>query len=140
MKSFEYIEHTADVAIKTSGDTLEEAFAAAAEAMFVIITDGARVEADEQVSLEVTSDDRESLLVDFLSKIILIFEIDRLVLSEVDVEFNGSDCLKATGKGERFVDEKHGHGLHIKGVSYHMIKISDGHGDSPSHVQVLFDV
>jgi len=85
MKSFQYIEHTADVAIKASGDTLEEAFAAAAEAMFEIITDDSPIEPDRQVVVEAESDDRESLLVSFLSKIIVIFEVDRLVLSDVEV-------------------------------------------------------
>ena len=140
MKSFKYIEHTADVAIMASGDTLEEAFAAAAEAMFEIITDSSPIEPTRQIVVEAESDDMESLLVTFLSKMIVVFEIERMVLDSVEVKFDDSYRLTAIGTGEQFIEEKHGHGLHIKGVSYHMIEIFDGHGNGPSHVRVLFDV
>ena len=69
MKKYEFIEHTADIAIKAYGDTLEEAFAAAAEAMFDIITAGSEIEADKNISFAVESIDLEGLLVYFLSPV-----------------------------------------------------------------------
>jgi len=140
MKRYEFIEHTADIAIKAYGDNLEEAFAMAAEAMFDIITDQSPIERKQKVELEVESMDVEGLLVNFLSKLIVIHEVDRVVLKDFTVAFTGNNCLKAEAWGEKFIETKHGGGMHVKGVSYHMMEIAGGKGNKPSYVQVLFDV
>ncbi len=140
MKRYELIDHTADIAIKAYGATLEEAFAVAAGAMFEIITDEATITPMRRIELEVESDDRESLLVAFLSELIVKHEVEGLVLNHFVVTFVGEKRLKASAWGENFDDAKHGGGTHVKGVSYHMMEINDGKGETPCHVQVLFDV
>lgn len=140
MKRYEFIEHTADIVIKAYGDNLEDAFAAAAEAMFDIITDNSKIEPKEKVELEVVSDNIESLLVSFLSRLIVVHEVDNLVLGNFDIKFSGKYHLKAYGWGEKFDSKKHKYGHHVKGISYHMIKIFDSKDQKPSYVQVLFDV
>ncbi|MDH4156136.1 MAG: archease [candidate division Zixibacteria bacterium] len=140
MRHYEFVDHTADIAIKAFGESLAEAFAVAAEAMFDIITDKSPVDGHEEVQIEVEADDLEGLLVVFLSRLIFVHEVDRLVLKDFRVELSGHWRLQATGRGEKFVSSKHGHGNHVKGVSYHMIEVFDGREKKPSHVQVLFDV
>jgi SHS2 domain-containing protein len=140
MKRYEFIEHTADVAIKAYGATLEEAFAVAAGAMFDIITDESPIERKQKVELEAESIDIEGLLVNFLSKLIVLHEVDNLVLKDFVVTFTGENSLKAYAWGERFTETKHAGGLHVKGVSYHMMEVVQGKGNKPCHVQVLFDV
>jgi SHS2 domain-containing protein len=140
MRHYEFVDHTADIAIKAFGESLEEAFAVAAEAMFDIITDRSPVDGNEEIQVEVEAADMEGLLVGFLSRLIVVYEVDGLVLKDFRVEFSGHWRLRASGQGEKFVQSKHGHGNHVKGVSYHMIEVFDGRGQKPSHVQVLFDV
>jgi SHS2 domain-containing protein len=140
MKHYEFIEHTADVAVKAYGVTLEEAFAVAAGAMFDIMTDESPIERQQKVELEVQSIDMEGLLVSFLSKLIVLHEVDHLVLKDFVVVFTGDNSLKAGAWGEKFTETKHAGGLHVKGVSYHMMEIVQGKGNKPCHVQVLFDV
>lgn len=137
---YEFVEHTADIAIKAYGSSLEEAFAVAGGAMFDIMTDGATVESVEQVEFETESVDMEGLLVGFLSDLIVLYEVQDYVLSEFKITFESANRLKAVCRGEMFDEKKHAHGLHIKGVSYHMMEIHDGGKTGPSHVQVLFDV
>jgi SHS2 domain-containing protein len=139
-QKYEFVDHTADIAIKAYGRDLDEAFANAATAMFDTITDGASIEAEKEVALEIEAIDREGLLVQFLSELILIHEVEGLVFSEFEVDISGENGLKAVCRGERFMPEKHGGGLHVKGVSYHMMEISDGSDGKPCYVQVLFDV
>lgn len=140
MKRYEFIEHTADVAVKAYGATLEEAFAVAAGAMFDIITDESPIERKQKVELEVQSIDMEGLLVNFLSKLIVLHEVDCLVLKDFVVTFTGDNSLKVEAWGEIFTETKHAGGLHVKGVSYHMMEVVEGKGNKPCHVQVLFDV
>jgi SHS2 domain-containing protein len=140
MKRYEFIEHTADIIVKAYGDSLEEAFAAAATALFDILTGEAPREKREKVTFEVTSVDREGLLVGFLSRLIALHEIERLVFADFEVSFVDTTKLKAEAWGEKFSDAKHGGGLNVKAVSYHMMEIFEGQGQQPSYVQVLFDV
>jgi SHS2 domain-containing protein len=140
VKRYEFIEHTADVAVKAYGATLEEAFAIAAGAMFDIITDESPIERKQKVELKVKSMDMEGLLVNFLSRLIVLHEVDHLVLKDFDVAFTGDNSLRAAAWGEKFTETKHGGGLHVKGVSYHMMEVVQGVGNKPCHVQVLFDV
>ncbi len=140
MKRYEFIEHTADIVIKAYGQNLEEAFATAAEAMFDLLTGEALRERKQKIELEIQSIDREGLLVGFLSKLIVFHEVDGLVFGGFDVTFTGNDSLKATAWGEKFNGAKHGGGISVKAVTYHMIEVVGGKGKSPSYVQVLFDV
>lgn len=135
---YEFREHTADIIIRAFGSTLEEAFATAADAMFDVITDRAEISPTEEVTVAVESIDREGLLVTLLSELIVRFEVDGWVLTGFRVEFTGETSLRATGKGEQFDRTKHGHGVQVKGASYHMMEINDAADDC--HVQVLLDI
>jgi len=142
MKRYEFGEHTADIIIRGFGDTIEEAFAATAEGMFAVMTDRTTIEPKETVTFSVESIDREALLVTFLSKLIVVFEVDGYVFGDFNVAFTGPASLTATGRGEKFARETHGHGITVKGASYHMIKIDDGM-QSPHRecmVQVVVDI
>lgn len=138
MKRFEFLEHTADVIVKAQGNTLEEAFAAAGEAMFDLMTDSSEITPSKEIKFEVEAPDRESLLVRFLSELIIIHEVDNMVLREVAVTLKDDNRLAAVGRGEHFDSTRHDSGLHIKGVSYHLLEIVE-EADKAT-VQVLFDV
>ena len=140
MKRIEFVDHTADIIIRASGDTLAEAFAAAADGMFSIITDTSRIEPRQEVTFSISSIDRPGLLVAFLSELIVRHEVDRLLLTDFTVVFNGETDLTATGRGELFDRSRHESGMHVKAVTYHMLEIKDGPPGEPCHVQVLFDV
>lgn len=140
MKHYEILDHTADVAIKAYGKSLEEAFATAAQAMFEQMTDKAPIEREKRIELEAESIDLQGLLVKFLSDLIVIHEVDNMVLKDFTIRFTGENKLKAEGWGEKFIKEKHGQGIHVKGVSYYSMEIHDGKGKEESFVQVVFDI
>ncbi len=139
MRKFEYIEHTADIGVKAYGDTIDMAFANAAEAMFALITDNSDIDPAESVRLDIEAMDREGLLVKFLSELIILHESENLVLTDFNVEL-ADNRLAVTMKGERFSDRKHGGGTCVKGVSYHMLEIVEHEAQRPAYVQVLFDI
>ena len=137
---YEFIDHTADVAVRAYGQTLEEAFATAASAMFDIITGGAEIEPKKRTQFAVESIDREGLLVQFLSELIVLHEGDGRVFSDFHITFGGGHSLSAEMGSEPFDPERHAQGTQVKGVSYYMMEIVDGTPDEPAHVQVLFDI
>ena len=52
MKAYEIIEHTADIGIKSFGDTVSEAFSNAAKGMFDIITDHSDIDSKALLEFE----------------------------------------------------------------------------------------
>lgn len=139
-RHYEFIEHTADIAVKAYGRSVEDAFATAAVALFDVITDGGRIKSERPLEFEVESVDTEGLLVGFLSHLLVLHEADGYVLTDFNVQFAGPTTLKVTCGAVAYDADKHGRGHHVKGVSYHMMEIfRGGHGEN-SFVQVLFDV
>ncbi len=141
MRRYEMFEHTADLGFTAYGVDLSEAFAAAGEALFSIITDNARIDPVTEIEMTTESVDREGLLVGFLSELLVRFEVDRLVLTDFSVAFEGVCKMSVRAMGEKYDIEKHGRGHHVKGVSYHLMEIVDNSGsDEESYVKVLLDV
>ncbi len=135
--SFELIDHTADIGIQAEGEDLEEAFEEAGRAMFSIITDLEGIDQEESYDIEVTGTENESLLVNFLSELIYIFEVERLLFSDFELEIEENKGLKLTGKGkgERIDLDKHELDTAVKAVSYHEIMV-----DPAGKVRVILDL
>lgn len=137
MEPYNTFEHTADIGIEARGATLEEAFANAARGMFSIIVDGSDIDAIErkEIALEATDDD-EQLLVDWLSELLYIHDVEGLVFDRFDITID--DGLHATAWGEPYSREKHGYGSEIKAVTYHMLAIK--RNKKAVEIKVLFDI
>jgi SHS2 domain-containing protein len=138
MTPFEFIGHTADIAVRATGDDTADAFAAAADALTHLLTDGAEVKGQERIEFQIESVDLEGLLVGMLSELILRFDADGQVCSDFNVRFNGDCELHVEASCEPVDLERYGNGTDVKGVSYHMLEISQE--DNQTTVQVLFDV
>jgi SHS2 domain-containing protein len=140
MKQYEFKDHTADIIARAYGNTLEDAFASAAKAMFDVITRGSEIKAIEQYELTVESIDTEGLLVGFLSELIVLHETENVVLGQFRVEILSPTRLRAVCQGEPFDPKKHGDGTPVKGISYHMMEIEENDDAQFCQVQVLFDI
>lgn len=138
MKTYELIDHTADVGIKAYGKTISEAFENAAKGMFDIITDNSEIESIGQYDIELKSDNLEQLLVDFLSELLYLNSANNIVFGffKVDID-QKTNKLSAKVFGEKFDLSKHKVGTEIKAVTYHMLEVNN---KKPFHVQVLFDI
>ncbi|NJL44491.1 MAG: archease [Nitrosarchaeum sp.] len=83
MKPYEFLEHTADVKFRAYGATLSEAFANAARALFVVVTDVSRVRPVVTRTVKVSSARLRSLLYDFLEELIVLQDAEGFLLSDV---------------------------------------------------------
>ncbi len=137
MTGFEIMEHTADVGIRATGDTLAEAFANAARGMFSVITDLDTVQRRESRQVEVTSPDVETLLVDWLNELVYLFDVESILFADFAVEIQGEWHLTATCTGERVDRQRHTIKTGVKAATYHALEVRQG---TPCHIQVILDI
>lgn len=137
-KPYEMLNHTADVGLKASGDTLAEAFENAATGMFSFICDLETVDSRAAVDVYVEAEDKETLLVEWLNELLYLFEVDHWMFKRFEIkETDGEHYLKAKAYGEELDLGKHQLKLQIKAATYHMLKVER---DDKWVAQVIFDV
>lgn len=126
-KKYEYLEHTADIKFLAYGNTLEKVFENAALAMFNVIIDTGKVSGETAREVLLTSPDLESLLVDWLSELLYLFEVDEIVFWKFRVEEireeEGEYSIKALASGEKYYPESHPFETEIKAVTYNQLEL-----------------
>ena len=132
-RKYDIIDHTADIAIKTRGKSLNEAFENAAYAMFDTMCDASAVRPLSTKKVEVQANDLGQLLVDWLSELLFICDVDDMLFSEFEVRISGTE-LTARAMGERMDSARHHLKTDIKAVTYHMLEVDE----KTNTVQVLF--
>lgn len=134
--SFEELDHTADVLMRVRGATLGEIFSDAGRAMFHVMYGPCEDRGVErEVSLE--AENLESLLIDYLSELLFITEVENIVFCTFDVDLRGTR-LSAVLRGEPFDPARHSAGTLIKGISYfglEIVKEEEGYV-----VEIIFDI
>jgi SHS2 domain-containing protein len=127
-KQYKYLDHTADIKFQAYGKTREEVFENAALAMFNVIIDTEKVSGDTAREIIIKSPDLESLLVDWLSELLYVFEVDEIVFREFRVdkikEENGEYSIAAQALGEKYYPESHPFETEIKAVTYNQLEIT----------------
>ena len=134
---FEIIDHTADVGIIAHGADIKAAFANAALALFNLIAELDDVEEAISRDLEVTAEDQESLLVEWLNELIYLFDVEHIIFKRFEIAQLTQTQLKAKGYGEIMDPSRHKLKTEVKAATYHMLKIEQEHGYK---AQVLFDI
>jgi SHS2 domain-containing protein len=138
MEDYSTFEHTADIGIEAHGRTLEEAFVNAAKGMFSVIAEGSNIGTREKRHIELPIDsDEEQLLVDWLSELLYINDVEGLVFDDFAVKIEDKS-LVADVYGEKYDISKHGYGTEIKAITYHMLQIK--RNKKGIHIKVLFDI
>ena len=137
-RAFEIIDHVADVGIVAYGTDVEELFSNAALALFSLITEPESVEEKLHLDLEVSSEDRDSLLVEWLNELIYLFDAERILFNRFDIKRLTHNELKAACYGEGFDPMKHKIKIGVKAATYHMLKL-DKNGDG-CKAQIILDI
>ena len=132
---YEIIDHTADIVIRASGKDMDQAFENAAYALFDTMCDASTVKPLKVKKLEMEFEDMEQLLVDWLSRLLFLCDVDDMLFSEFEVGISGN-TLKATIKGEKLDAKRHELKTDIKAITYHMLEVNP----ETNTVQVLFDI
>ncbi len=135
----EIFEHTADAGIRAESSTLSEAFHEVSLAFTEIITGGSLPDTKNNFEINIESSSLDSLLVNYISHLIYLFDTENFLVSSVEVSIKSglSNTVSGILKGDFYNEAIHGYGVEIKAVSYHMLEISEG---PPSKIVVILDL
>ncbi len=124
-KHWEHFPHEADMGVRGVGATIEQAFEQAALALTAVITDPAKVAANETVEIACQAPDDELLFVDWLNALIYEMATRKLLFSRFEVRIN-EHYLTARVWGEPLNPEKHQPAVEIKGATYTALRVARG--------------
>ncbi len=141
---YRYLEDIAiaDVAFEASGKTLEELFAACADALLnVMVADLETVRMVDKVAFQLQNESVDMLLFDFLNELIFHKDARLLLLRVSSITLTASDdgfALSAEAGGERVDPERHPLTVDVKAVTLHRFSVAE----TPEgwRAQVVLDV
>lgn len=131
---FEILEHKADLKIRVFGKTKEELFLNAMRGMY----EGARYQGEgEKIKREikVSSLDLVSLLVDFLSELLYLTEVNQEIYDKIQFKKLNEKDLEGILIGKKLKRM----GVLIKAVTYHNLDIQQKK-DGTWEATLLFDI
>jgi len=120
-------DHAADIGVAGQGETLAEAFGAAARAMFGVMYDLDRVVPRREVAISCRASDHELLFVSWLNALLAEADLRGMVFSEFEVEIR-NHSLVGRARGERFDPARHGRGVEVKGATLTSLRVERGPG------------
>ncbi len=142
MTPIEWLDHTADMGFRATGESIEDAFCEAARALFSLMFAIEEIRPLVEHRIEVCAPSLSELLVEWLSELLAQKDLSRLVFSQFSVTISGNAVsgFSATGQalGEVLDRQRHQPGTEIKGISYLGLDVSCH--DELCVVQVIVDV
>jgi SHS2 domain-containing protein len=138
---YRFLEHMTDAVIEAYGGTVEEAFEQAARGLNDTMIDLKGVKPDRELKITAEGHDFESLLFDWLDKVMLTLVADGIVMSDFSVKIRKTDAgyaLDGIAKGEALDLKKHEYKVEIKAVTYHEMSIKQEAGRTT--VRFLLDL
>ncbi len=121
---FELLEHTADIGFRARGQTLNEMFEAAADALASIALERRQAVSRERYEIAAEGEDCETLLVNWLSEVLYLIDGRRIVPARVIIRELSETHIRGEVTGEPHHPARHPSRLVVKGVTYHQLRIA----------------
>jgi len=142
--TYEELGHTSEIGLRLENETAEALFICAARAMFHLIQatlveaaveTPTETETSEWREITLSASDPESLLVDWLSELLYLYEMTGLIFLRYKVATWEPTFLEATVAGDK-PDQRPA--MHIKAVTYHQLEVTQ----TPDNwrARVFFDI
>jgi SHS2 domain-containing protein len=138
VKTFEVLDHTADIGIIAYGTDTEQVFANAASGMASLIVDLDEISDHIHRDIELKSYDDENLLVEWLNELLYIFEVEHILFKRVEVDTLHNSKIEARCYGDRIDFQRHRIKREIKAATYHMLTLDKK--DTIYSAQIIFDI
>jgi SHS2 domain-containing protein len=119
---WEHFAHDADIGVRGRGDTLAEAFAAAALALTGVVTDPGSVREEREVEIACEAADPEALLFEWLNAVVYEMDTRGLLFGRYQVAIEGGR-LRATAFGEGVEPLRHQPAVEVKGATYTALRV-----------------
>ncbi len=118
-RRFEEVEHTADAALKVYGCDLGELFVNAAHGMFSLMSDSDDVAPSTEQQISLRAIDDETLLVDWLSELLYLHEVEDAVYTSFEITNITPTTLRAIARGTKRWSPR----TAIKAVTFNALRI-----------------
>ncbi|MCX7913307.1 MAG: archease [Thermodesulfovibrionales bacterium] len=135
---YRVIDISGDVGLEASGKSLKEAFINIGLGMYSLLTDLQKIECKQELTIKVSAETVESLLINFLNELIFHFDAYSFIGSKIEVTDFSNNHIDAKIYGDYFDPSKHSRGLLIKAATYHNLSITKV--DDLYNVIVIFDI
>ena len=121
---------TADVAIESRGDTLEELFTASAMATFEVMADTSGIQPEIKKVLHLENSKIDGLLFDWLAEIIYLKDAEFILFGKYDIKItkNTNYQLDAEILGEEINQSKHDLRCDVKAITFHLFEVYEKDG------------
>jgi len=121
---------TADVAIESRGDTLEELFTASAMATFEVMADTGGIRPEVKKVLHLENSEIDGLLFDWLAEIIYLKDSECMLFGKYDIKItkNRNYRLDAEILGEEINQSKHDLRCDVKAITFHLFEVYEKDG------------
>jgi SHS2 domain-containing protein len=130
---FRELDHTADVELQVWGPDLAAMLEQAARGMYSLAGIKLKAGTGQMHRLELPMTDRETLLVNYLSELLFLLEIENIAFDSFEIELN-NETMNAEMYGLPLESQI----KHIKAVTYHNLVVHQGlHG---FEARIVFDV
>lgn len=136
-KDFELLDHTADIAMRAYGGSLEELFANAAAGMASVMYDPKEVPDEFERPIEAEGNRPDLLLVTFLNEILYTIEVEHFVYRGACVQSVAGGRARGILRGSR-IPKGFQFFTEIKAVTYHELALVKK--EETFEATVLFDV
>ncbi len=136
MQKYEFLEHTADITFRACGKDVDKLFEHAAEALESVMICLDDVTCEDARAIQLASDTCENLLYDWLSELLVLFELDLFAVRQCRVAIKGFS-LRAECRGANIDPGKHRLKEEVKAITYHELDVAK---NEYFHAQVTLDV
>lgn len=122
--TYEELGHTSEIGLRLEADTAVDLFTCAAQAMFHLIQPEPKPVAETETApwrqITLSANDQESLLVDWLSELLYLYETTGLVFNQYHINSWQPTVMEATVTGTKSARRP---AMHIKAVTYHQLEV-----------------
>ena len=121
---------TADVAIESRGDTLEELFTASAMATIEVMSDTSSIQPKIKKTLHLEHSEIDGLLFDWLAEIIYLKDSEFMLFEKYDLKITKDTNyqLDAEILGEEINQSKHDLRCDVKAITFHLFEVYEKNG------------
>ena len=131
-----FLEHTADVKFRATGENLEEMFVSSAEALNEVIRGNITILEQKEISFSVEGHDVENLLYNFLEEFLYLLDAKNFLVSKIkfiQIKNKKLECTVAGDSADNYAFTND-----VKAVTYNEMFVREENGKFKC--QVVLDV
>jgi SHS2 domain-containing protein len=136
--TYHILDHTADLRIRIAGADRSDLFKNAGLALFDLIADTARVEADAVIEFTVGGSDSADLLVNYLREMLFLWTGEEQLVKTIEILGITNTAVSVRATVGRYQPDRHQIIHEIKAVTYHQVDVS--RTEQGWQARVIFDI